>query len=83
MKITKRKITESDLDGIFASFLRKNGALYSFIDNFNKEQEDPISKIKEYKPNVILWTAFAWSLTPEGFHYWTEIQEKIEKEFQL
>ena len=52
MKITKRKITESDLDGIFASFLRKNGALYSFIDNFNKGQEDPISKIKEYE-NII------------------------------
>ena len=50
MKITKRKITESDLDCIFASFLRKNGALYGFIDNFNKGQEDPISKIKEYKP---------------------------------
>ena len=81
MKITKRKITESDLDGIFASFLRKNGALYGFIDNFNNEQEDPISKIKEYKPNVILWTAFAWCITPEGFHYWSEMQEKIEKEF--
>ena len=81
MKITKRKITESDLDSIFASFLRKNRALYSFIDNFNKGQEDPISKIKEYKPKVILWTAFAWSITPEGFHYWSGIQEKIEKEF--
>ena len=81
MKITKRKITESDLDGIFASFLRKNGALYSFIDNFNKGQEDPISKIKEYKPNLILWPAFEWSITPEGFHYWSGIQKKIEKEF--
>ena len=81
MKITKRKITESDLDDIFASFLRKNGALYSFIDNFNKGQEDPMSKIKEYEPNVILCIAFAWSITPEGFHYWSEMQEKIEKEF--
>ena len=81
MKITKRKITESDLDGIFASFLRKNGALYGFIDNFNNEQEDPISKIKEYKPNLILWAAFEWSITPEGFHYWSGIQKKIEKEF--
>ena len=81
MKITKRKITESDLDDTFASFLRRNGALYSFIYNFNNSHEDPISKIKEYKPKVILWTAFAWSLTPEGFHYWSGIQEKIEKEF--
>lgn len=81
MKITKRKITESDLDCIFASFLRKNGALYSFIDNFNKGQEDPISQIKEYKPNLILWAAFEWSITPEGFHYWSGIQKKIEKEF--
>lgn len=81
MKITKRKITESDLDGIFASFLRKNGALYGFIDNFNKGHENPISKIKEYKPNVILWAAFEWSITPEGFHYWSGIQKKIEKEF--
>ena len=81
MKITKRKITESDLDCIFASFLRRNGALYSFIDNFNNSHEDPISKIKEYQPKVILWTAFAWSITPEGFHYWSRIQEKIEKEF--
>ena len=81
MKITKRKITESDLDSIFASFLRKNGALYGFIDNFNKGQEDPISKIKEYKPNLILWAAFEWSITPEGFHYWSGIQKKIEKEF--
>ena len=81
MKITKKKITESDLDGIFASFLRKNGALYIFIDNFNKGQKDPISEIKEYKPNIILWAAFEWSITPEGFHYWSGIQKKIEKEF--
>lgn len=81
MKITKRKITESDLDGIFASFLRKNGALHGFIDNFNKGQEDPISEIKEYKPKLILWTAFEWSITPEGFRYWSEMQKKIEKEF--
>ena len=81
MKITKRQITESDLDSIFASFLRKNGALYGFIDNFNKGQEDPISKINEYKPNLILWAAFEWSITPEGFHYWSGIQKKIEKEF--
>ena len=81
MKITKRKITESDLDCIFSSFLRRNGALYGFIDNFNNSHEDPISKIKEHKPKVILWTAFAWSLTHEGFHYWSGIQEKIEKEF--
>ena len=81
MKITKRKITESDLDCVFASFLRKNGALYGFINNFNKGQEDPISQIKGYKPNLILWAAFEWSITPEGFHYWSGIQKKIEKEF--
>ena len=81
MKITKKKITESDLDGVFASFLRKNGALHSFIDNFNKGQKDPISKIKEHEPKVILWIAFAWEITPEGFHYWSGIQKKIEKEF--
>lgn len=81
MKITKKKITESDLDYIFASFLRRNGALYGFIDNFNNSHEDPISKIKEYKPKVILWTAFVWSLTPEGLNYWSGIQEKIEEEF--
>ena len=81
MKITKRKITESDLDCVFASFLRRNRALYSFIDNFNNSHEDPISNIKEYNPKVILWTAFTWSLTPEDHNYWSGIQKKIEKEF--
>ena len=65
-------------------FLKKNGALTSFIDEIQKEnwhyRNSDLLKTSLLNKDPINW-AFCWSSTKKGFEYWEKLNYKYMEEY--
>lgn len=62
-------------------FLRDNGVLWRWLRNVYREEREKKGSFKK-RVNILLRlcyfisASFAWSQTPEGYEFWSKIEDK-------
>ena len=57
----------------FFRFLKELGVYKAFTKKIKHKKENPFTYLKHARKNEAISNAFAWLNSPEGFHFWSNI----------